>query len=493
MAQLRRPRIGRPTSVAARGARSASRGQWRRSCSIANSAAAARRRRARPTPRRRRGCRAAPRRELIGRGPWSERRAVRAILGHGLVGVGRCEHARADRDRGPGRSAMVSRAVQTLMMHPRQRGQRREQPAPAEYALAVVGVQPHLFPVGRGQRAPLLPDPVGDRRAPDVMQQRGALQRDRVGPRNTEALGCTARERGDARGMAVVERRLQVDRVAEGAADRVQRRAGHLDHRIGLRLDGRPNRVCSRQLGENRLGSAAELLRDHGIERPARAAAGRPHRQRDAAEPIEERCLRGHLGDACRRGDLLPPQASRGALPVPGLEDLVEAALHPRPQSDATRGAGRHLAVRAAVALREPLRAHHGHAGGVQSRQRARAGRQAGQVGEQDVARVAEVRPHGRRLHRDVVPAQKGRCLVGVRRAADVLQQGGVVDIGCLGDGERPDEPRGDEACPCGLAGLETHPHVGDQRKPHQELGEPQTFRVGSRDHPDRMAIATVR
>jgi hypothetical protein len=89
-----------------------------------------------------------------------------------------------------------------------------------------------------------------------------------------------------------------------------------------------------------------------------------------------------------------------------------------------------------------------------------------GEVGEGDdeyVARTAEVGADGCRLHRDLVAAQHRRRLVGVRRAADVLEEGRVADVGRRGQAQVGRQPVSQHGRPRRLAGLEPHSDVGDE------------------------------
>ena len=171
------------------GARSARPGARR-----AGSAARARRRRR--APRRtasgsRRPARASAARSSaasLGRA----RRAVGARLGHRLEGVGGGEHARrrAAIAAAPW-PAVVARAVEPLVVHPGQRGERRQRAAARQHPLGVVGVQPHallLAPAAAARARSQMP--FGHGRAPEVVHERRAAQRR---PRRRVEPGALAR------------------------------------------------------------------------------------------------------------------------------------------------------------------------------------------------------------------------------------------------------------------------------------------------------------
>ena len=91
----------------------------------------------------------------------------------------------------------------------------------------------------------------------------------------------------------------------------------------------------------------------------------------------------------------------------------------------------------------------------------------------------AEVGSDRRGLDGDVVSAQGGGGLVGVGRAADVLEQGGVVDVGGFVDPQLVRQPDGEHAGPGRLSGFHPHADVGHEGEPHQQLREPEVLSRG--------------
>ena len=114
----------------------------------------------------------------ISRRPFGrERRAVRARLGHRVVGVGGREQARGKRKLRAGRAAVVAGAVEALVVRSGNRRERRQELRAREDPLGVVRVEPHLLPLIRGQRPRLLPDPRVDRDPSEVVDERRAPKR----------------------------------------------------------------------------------------------------------------------------------------------------------------------------------------------------------------------------------------------------------------------------------------------------------------------------
>jgi hypothetical protein len=185
----------------------------------------------------------------------------------------------------------------------------------------------------------------------------------------------------------------------------------------------------------------------------------------------------GDLRDPGRQLDRLLPLAARRPLAVPPLEHVAEPAAHALVEPNPRRRAHRDLAVRARVAVGDPLGPRRRHPGRAQPRERARVRGQVRQVAEQHLGRAAEVGPHRRALHGDLVATEQRRGLVRVGGAADVLEESGVVDGTGVGRADLLGEPRGDQARARRLARLEPHADVRDQRQADEELGKAQALR----------------
>ena len=112
------------------------------------------------------------RRSPRGRAPSAARSAGSGVavgprLGHRLIGVGRGQDAGRQGELRPRRAAVVAGTVEALVVGSCDRRERRQERRAGEDALGLVGVQPDLLPLIRGQRRRLLPDPrVEPRRVP---------------------------------------------------------------------------------------------------------------------------------------------------------------------------------------------------------------------------------------------------------------------------------------------------------------------------------------
>jgi hypothetical protein len=91
-----------------------------------------------------------------------------------VIDVGGGEQARRRRDLRGGGSAVVARAVETLVVEAGNRRERGQEPGAGEDALGVVGVQPDPLPVVRRERRGLLPDAGRDRHPPKIVHQPAA-------------------------------------------------------------------------------------------------------------------------------------------------------------------------------------------------------------------------------------------------------------------------------------------------------------------------------
>ena len=104
-----------------------------------------------------------------------DRLPVRTRLGHRVEGVGGREQACGKRKLRAAGAAVVAGAVEALVVGSGNGRQLRQELRAREHPLGVVGMEPHLLPLIRGQRSGLLPDPRAcDRHAPEVVDERGA-------------------------------------------------------------------------------------------------------------------------------------------------------------------------------------------------------------------------------------------------------------------------------------------------------------------------------
>jgi hypothetical protein len=130
--------------------------------------------------------------EFLGGARGREGGAVRALLDHGVVGVGRGEQARGHRDGGGGEAAVIAGAVEALVRE-RGDGAHRAEPAQArEDALRVVRVHANALPLGLGERALLVPDALEDAGPAEVVEVRSAHESGALGPASTCSAAALA-------------------------------------------------------------------------------------------------------------------------------------------------------------------------------------------------------------------------------------------------------------------------------------------------------------
>ena len=106
-----------------------------------------------------------------GGGP-AERRPVRPVLGHRVIGVGRGEQPSAELELIAGDAAVVAGAVDAFVVAGGEVGERGEQGAAAQDPLAEVWVQPDALPLLGAEPPGMIPDPARDADLPDVVHER---------------------------------------------------------------------------------------------------------------------------------------------------------------------------------------------------------------------------------------------------------------------------------------------------------------------------------
>ena len=183
-------------------------------------------------------------------------------------------------------------------------------------------MQPHPLPFRGGERARLVPDPVLDRNAADVVHERRSTQE--LAVRIVEP-GVAARRLGHLRDrsrMSADPRRLEVPEVGEGGEHGVE--SGRLDGGHGRRL-GRQRRrplVSGVQLGPNLGADPLERVHDGRVVGVA-AASAHPF-ARILAEHASEIGVPRDADDA--NGERNPVALETGgvALAVPALVGVAE-------------------------------------------------------------------------------------------------------------------------------------------------------------------------
>jgi hypothetical protein len=279
---------------------------------------------------------------------------------------------------------------------------------------------------------------------------------------------------GDPIRVPVVQRRLEIDRLAECAAHAIEAGIGHPHIRLGLGPYRSLDRVRSVQHREDPAALAHQDLGERGVECRARTPADRRDGSRRTRGAVKERRGRRHLGDAGRLGDHLPGDPARTACAVPLLVDVAQAGSDTLAQAEPVGCASRDLAVGEAVALHDVAGADGGRAGDAHARQEARRRGKMRKIAAHDVARIAEVRARRGALDGDLVATEQGRRFVRIGRAADVLQERRVIDVpGRRGIDHVSDLHRHHRRA-ARLPRLEAHTEIRDERQTSQQLRDAQ-------------------
>ena len=121
---------------------------------------------------------------------------MRARLDVRAVGVGGREDPGGHRLCRGGRSAVVPAAVEALVVARGDGGERRQGGRPAEHALGVVGVQPDLLPLVRGQSGRLGPHGTADGHPAEIVHQPAAAHAGHVV--GGQAQACTRLRRASS-------------------------------------------------------------------------------------------------------------------------------------------------------------------------------------------------------------------------------------------------------------------------------------------------------
>ena len=137
--------------------------------------------------------------EHRGRGRRVERRPVRTLLRHRVVGVGRRQQPGRDAELIAGEAAVVAGAVRPFVVPGRDGGERGQHRAAMQDPFGEVRVQPNPLPLFGAERTGPIPDPTRDADPADVVHERRSTQR--RGHRGRQSGGARRGdgERGDAR------------------------------------------------------------------------------------------------------------------------------------------------------------------------------------------------------------------------------------------------------------------------------------------------------
>jgi hypothetical protein len=255
-------------------------------------------------------------------------RAVGAIVGDGVVGVGCGEQPGTDAELRRGRCAVIARPVEALVVCPRGEGERRQRRGALEHALGVVGVEANPLPLADAQRATLVPDPVGHRDPAQVMQQARSPDLRRLHARAAQCLHPGRRERGDPDRMPPQEPDLEIDELAERSGHRVQPSARDRRHRLGLHRDHPLPGVVGRRRAQEGIRLGERGIDDLGIIATTAAPPQRRDRRLWIAGLGERDEVVGNADDPKRPRDLLPGDARRHPVAVPARHQLAECAGH---------------------------------------------------------------------------------------------------------------------------------------------------------------------
>ena len=217
-----------------------------------------------------------------------------------------------------------------------------------------------------------------------------------------------------------MQRRLEIDGLAERAAHAVEARVGRSARRAPARRRPPPRRIGAVEHAQDAAAAPVRAARRARGPARRRRGGGRPRRRPRRRPPMQQCRGHGDLRDPRRRGDGLAPHAARPAVAVPLLVDVRDESRTPCPRpSRSGRGPRGDLAVRPAVAQDDRPRprtaAVPARAGAWSPSRRARDA--AGTL-RTTSREIAEIGPHRRALDRDLVAAEQRSRLVRVSRCS---------------------------------------------------------------------------
>ncbi len=251
--------------------------------------------------------------------------AVRAVLGHRVVGLGGGDQPGADVEVVTRQAAVIAGPIGAFVVTCGQVGERGEQGATAQDALAQVWVQPDSLPLPGAESASMIPDPAWDADLADVVHQRRSTQSGGLVDGQPSGSSCCRRQVGDAGGVAAEPRGLHIGEVGNRAQRRVEvvggdrpcrRRLGieHLGARVVADL-GQPVLALAGQHTDHRRVVAMTAPAQPAPRRPRASplcarTVRRPERRRRCGRPAAPRPPPDPTGDPCR-----PSARRRGPAP----------------------------------------------------------------------------------------------------------------------------------------------------------------------------------
>ena len=241
------------------------------------------------------------------RGAFSrERFAVRPWLGHRVVGVSGGKQARRWIERRGGSSAVITGAVQSLVVGARDRGERGKKGRARQNALGVIRVQPDPLPFVRRQRAGPIPDPSRHRDPPQVVHECGAPDRLALAARQAPVLRRLRDQPCHSGRVANQGRRHEIGKSAHRRERTIDRLP--FQHQPRLRLGGK-RLLPSGCLGiarQDLIRVVREAVRDLRVKCASRALADDRLRLLHASQQILDGGVPGDIADSDRERDLLP-------------------------------------------------------------------------------------------------------------------------------------------------------------------------------------------
>ena len=412
------------------------------------------------------------------------------VLDQRAVGVRGGQHARADREPVAAQSAVVAAAVTPLVVRSGQLGYvgqlRAPGPGPARCGrrAAVPG------PARPRSTGGAVPDPALDPDPAHVVQVPGH----RTSPASARpsasaaapARSPTAEEWPCSHGL-LRSTRSPHTRATSSRRSSSTRATGSGS---GVETSAERVRACPARPAARR--TLAERTRLPGRGRARRRRGGVPGRRRPPSPPSPGTSPRSRdVHDPGRERDLLPARSvgSPCRSTSRSCARATSCAAGPRPSRAA--GLRRDLAGRHRCVAR--------HRGMVRAMVSATAGRErpvpeatAGTNGAEAGRPPSSGRSSGRRASTAMSSPQIAAALVGVRRAADVLEQGDHHDVPDLGvvaaDSAR--QPGGDARSGAGTRRVAPGPEIGDAGEPGQQPQQPEhIFRM----HPRRQRPPAAR
>src|SRR5215218_10678128 len=163
-------------------------------------------------------------------------------------------------------------------------------------------MEPHLLPLGCGQRTGLVPDPIRHAGSTEVVQEARTTNANDFNLREAEIGRGGLRELRHPDRVTMRKWRLQVAQIGERPRYLVEARLRDPTSGLGFGLDDGNGCIGGGDLREQLATMAQERIGDRWIQRGPRPPAYHLGGELRPAQPAEENRLARELGEACRQG-----------------------------------------------------------------------------------------------------------------------------------------------------------------------------------------------